>query len=238
MMRREQHEKIAKVLDALDFEVLDRSNVFFGGGTAISMMNDEYRLSTDIDFLCSDQHGYSIVMNRVFDSGLQGVFKTGQAPQQAREIRRDRDGIRTILDIDGTKIKFEIVKESRISLQGTVYQPIPVKTLTHSDLFAEKLLANTDRGLDQFADFKDMLDLLVMQMNWGDIPEEARSAATRAYGASVSKAYDATLQALASSDKLSHIFERHGIESEYQERLSKFINDQKIGILARRKRHP
>lgn len=211
-MRRDHHRKILAILQELDSELFTDCSVFFGGGTAISLLNNEYRLSTDIDFLCSDGSGYSEVMNRIFDSGLSGIFKNGQAPHQAREVRRDRDGIRTVIEYENTKIKFEIIKESRIPLVGEVNELLPVPVLTKTCLFAEKLLANTDRGLDRFCDHKDLLDLIMMQLNWGSIPAEAIELAESAYGKSIFKAYERSHELLSSEQDLEAMLSRHGID--------------------------
>lgn len=53
MFKRPHHQRIAKVLEALDAAVLAGYGVFFGGGTAIALRYGEYRESVDIDFLVS-----------------------------------------------------------------------------------------------------------------------------------------------------------------------------------------
>lgn len=42
----------------MDATLLESSRCYFGGGTAIVLMYGEYRLSLDVDFLCSDVDGY------------------------------------------------------------------------------------------------------------------------------------------------------------------------------------
>ena len=62
---------------------------------------------------------------------------------------------------------------------------IPVKCVSRSDLFAEKLLANADRGMDSATLHRDILDFLVMKNRWGGVPLESLEKATQAYGNSV-----------------------------------------------------
>ncbi len=50
---RPQHDVIARVLGALRTDFVLDCECWFGGGTAIVMRNGEYRLSLDVDFLCS-----------------------------------------------------------------------------------------------------------------------------------------------------------------------------------------
>lgn len=61
----------------------------------------------------------------------------------------DRYGIRTTLEVDGVPIKLEIVSEGRIKIEGDLDSVFGVPTLSRSDMFAEMLLANADRGLER-----------------------------------------------------------------------------------------
>ena len=45
-------------------------------------------------------------------------------------------------------VKFEVVREDRIDLQGEAGMRFGVPMLSRADLYAEKLLANADRYLD------------------------------------------------------------------------------------------
>lgn len=61
MFSRPHHQAILKALGELDTDLLVRAECWFGGGTAIVLMLDEYRESVDIDFLCSSQAGYRLM---------------------------------------------------------------------------------------------------------------------------------------------------------------------------------
>lgn len=77
----------------------------------------------------------------------------------AREVRADRDGIRTYISAGAARIKFEIILEARIGLNGDLDRSpgVPVLDLDHA--IAEKLLANSDRGADDSTHARDLIDL-------------------------------------------------------------------------------
>lgn len=186
LYRRPHHQRIQKALEAFDPQLLSECDCFFAGGTSIAMSLDEYRESVDIDFLCPTQDGYRKLRNLVgstLDPLLCSPLK------QVREVRADRYGIRTIIEVDGVAIKLEIVSEGRIDLESESVNCFPVPTLCKNDLFAEKLLANADRGLDKSVTSRDIIDLGMMIHHWGQIPEIAWQKAESAYGAQIEKSY-------------------------------------------------
>ncbi len=183
MFNRPHHQRIAGLLKLMNADFLRETKCFFGGGTAIALLLGEYRESVDIDFLCSDHEGYRKLRTSVFDHGLNDLFT--KKVDILREVRADRDGIRTFLVVDGKPIKFEIVREGRIEIEGKEMPGIPVTCLSKIDLFAEKLLANADRFADKSVMSRDAIDLLIMEKHWGQIPHQAWTKATGAYGDSV-----------------------------------------------------
>jgi hypothetical protein len=50
MFNRPHHQRIAKVLESLDADLLKQHNCLFAGGTAIALRYGEYRESVDMDF--------------------------------------------------------------------------------------------------------------------------------------------------------------------------------------------
>lgn len=156
--------RIASVLDALDAELLAASRCYFGGGTAVALRHGEYRESVDVDFLVSDKSGYGDLRERVRQpEGFNALTRRPVAVR--RPVVTDQYGIRTLLDVDGEPIKFEVVFESRIELEtpGTGDSICGVATLTDLDIAATKLLANSDRWADRAVFSRDVIDLAMMQ---------------------------------------------------------------------------
>ncbi|MFL9610988.1 nucleotidyl transferase AbiEii/AbiGii toxin family protein [Methylobacillus sp. Pita2] len=197
---REHHKRIARILSSMDADYFLRNEVFFGGGTAISLLLNEYRTSVDIDFMVASQDGYRAIRESVFDRGLGDFFIGGVVPPLARDVRADIDGVRTAILVDGVKIKFEVIRESRIELVGGINEFV-VPSLSRVSLFAEKLLANADRGNAADSQKKDILDLLCMQMEWGPIPDASIRLASNAYGYRVIKsAYEDAMNVIQSNN--------------------------------------
>ena len=85
-------------------------------------------------------------------------------------------------------MKFEIIREGRIYLDGGKVPKLPVACLTREHCFAEKLLANADRGLDASTLSRDVVDLAFMLEGWSKADAIAGMAiAKRAYGNSVER---------------------------------------------------
>jgi hypothetical protein len=146
---------------------------------------DEYRESLDIDLLCSDHNGYRNIRSEISELSLGALL--AKPLQLAREVRADRYGIRTFFDVEGEKVKFEIVAEGRIPLIAQKLSELPVLCLDRVSCFAEKLLANADRWADKSVLSRDIIDLAFMVSHWGKIPPEAVATAENAYGSSVNK---------------------------------------------------
>lgn len=180
MFKRAHHQRVATLLGALDAELLARAECFFGGGTAIVLLLGEYRESVDADFLCSSQEGYRLLREAVFHHGLAGLLR---APvKELRDVRADQYGIRTFVEIDGAPIKLEFVREARIPLEGDMDPALGVPVLSRSDLYAEKLLANADRGGSRVTFDRDLIDLSMLISHSGPIPPPAWQKVRAAYG--------------------------------------------------------
>lgn len=184
---RASHQDVLAVLAKMDSALLTRAQCYFGGGTRIVLELGEYRESKDIDFLCASREGYLIVREAVSHQSLGPLFR--KAMPLAREVRTDQYGIRTFLDLKATKLKFEVVREARIELEGQDIPTLPVPCLTRQHAFAEKFLANTDRGLDASTLSRDMVDLAFMIEGWSTADATAGLAiAKTAYGDAVDRA--------------------------------------------------
>lgn len=186
MYKRPHHQRIESLLAQFDGALLARHQCLFAGGTAISLQLDEYRRSDDIDFLCASTDGYRHLREIVSERGVSGLARAGLPVLRA--ARTDQYGIRAVLGEADAPIKFEIIREARIELDASQGLIAGVPLLSRDDLFAEKLLANADRGLDRSTLHRDYLDLCLMRLRWGPIPERALVKARRAYGESIDRA--------------------------------------------------
>ena len=201
MFDRPHHRRIAVVLQALDAALLVRNACYFGGGTAMALRFGEFRESVDIDFLVSDVAGYRNLRQLLTQAeGIKTILAnspTAQPIQQVRDVRADQYGIRTMLEVEGFQIKFEIVLEGRITLETPTAsdQIAGVTTLTALDMATSKLLANSDRWADDSAFSRDLVDLAMMQPR-AALLVQALEKATLAYGNSVERDLNKAIEAL------------------------------------------
>ncbi|HEY4254402.1 MAG TPA: nucleotidyl transferase AbiEii/AbiGii toxin family protein [Roseomonas sp.] len=199
---RPQHRAVAAALRAVDADLFGACHCYFGGGTAIVLQRGEYRLSLDVDFLCADAEGYRMLRNRVFGAaGAEAFF--GPEIGTIRPFRADQYGIRGFVSLGEQPIRFEIVREARITLDGALDLELGVPTLSVACQFAEKLLANADRGLDTSAAYRDAIDLGFLVLAVGFIPPDAIAKAEAAYGAVVARSLHAVLTALDLPDTVA-----------------------------------
>jgi hypothetical protein len=181
---RPRHVLVENILRSLNAGFLEKAQCYFGGGTRIVLDLGEYRESADIDLLCSSREGYRQLRSTLSNNSL-GDIAAGRLAL-AREVIADRYGIRTFLDVDGEKIKFEIVNEGRIDLSGSPHPRLRVPCLSIVSCFAEKFLANDDRWSDEAVLSRDAIDLAFMIEGWGaTAAREGCAAARGAYGDSV-----------------------------------------------------
>lgn len=201
MFKRPHHQRILTVLQSLNATRLLETQCYFGGGTAIVLQLHEYRESVDMDFLCASREGYRLLRNEVTSHSLGGIAQT--ALVYRREVRADRYGIRTVLDVDGVPIKLEIVSEGRIGLSGSLHPTLSVPTLRQEDLMAEKILANADRGADRSTFHRDLIDLAMMLHYWGPIPATVWQRVMEAYGQQAVTAYQEAVARIAQPPHLA-----------------------------------
>lgn len=215
--RREHHQVIAEILERFDPEFLACAGIGFGGGTRIAMEIDEYRESTDIDFICPTTDSYRAVREIVSNVGLGRMLRSPL--DLAREIRVDRYGARTAIRHGGHTIKMEILSFDDWNIQVVSHPLFPVPVLDQSACFATKLTATNDRGF--VAPYKDVFDLLAMRAYWGEIPASAIAEAERHYGRSVmSVAERAIAQFLALPETARrNAAESLGIEADFLDRI-------------------
>lgn len=228
MIKYKHHEYIYSILNELDHNILSQLQVGFGGGTAITLLLSEYRLSTDIDFLCADLESYrelrEIFLNKTHRKSLLGNTK------EVVEFRSDRYAIRGRLSIaDSPPIKVEFVSENRITFdkfeKPLVHAP-NIPTLSKIDMFAEKLLANEYRGLDRAFLSRDIIDLAFMIKNWGEIPQQAWDKVDKAYKLNnhFLRRFDISKQMLADPYYLSHCLKGMKINKAHAREILDLLN--------------
>ena len=181
MFEREFHQKILNILNQVNANFLLECGAYFGGGTLVSLNHGEYRLSKDIDFLCSTGTGYRLLRQKIAENQYNAIFNTQNNFNLPREIKADQYGVRFAIKVDEILIKFEIIMEGRIELGEPDYPRwSPVPCLNEIDSFAEKLLANSDRWNDSSVESRDLIDLAVQRLK-SPIPKEAIEKAETAY---------------------------------------------------------
>lgn len=177
---RPEHRAVAAALRAMDHGLLTACQCWFGGGTEIVLDLGEYRLSKDIDFLCADVDGYRELRALATAGGTAALF--GAGIREIRAFRCDQYGIRSIVEANGIALRFEIVREARIALDGRPDPALGVPRLSAADRISEKLLANADRCQDRSTAFRDAVDLGMLALHRGPFPPSAYAKAERAYG--------------------------------------------------------
>lgn len=190
MFEQPHHRRIARVLSALDGDLLCEANCLFGGGTAMALRFGEYRESVDMDFLVSDIDSYRHLRQLLTsEAGFAGLLRPdSERFQLAWEVRADQYGIRTTLLVDDLPIKFEIVLEGRIDIEAASGkdQVCGVSTLTPLDMATSKLLANADRWSDDGVFSRDVIDLAMMSPSL-PLLRKALLKAQGAYGDAVNR---------------------------------------------------
>lgn len=183
MFDHDHHQKILLILQSLNTSIFEEVGAYFGGGTLITLLYDEYRWSKDVDFMCPVGPGYRRLREIVAEGMLKPavLFKTLAHLKLPRDLSADQYGVRFPVIVDGVPIKFEIVAEARIALNAPEYfDQIPVPCLGFEDQCSEKLLANADRWMDTSIESRDLIDLAILRLQ-RQIPQAAISKAEAAY---------------------------------------------------------
>lgn len=123
------HNKILKVLESLNPELLANNYTYFGGGTLITLDFGEYRWSQDIDFISTfSTSAYKHLRTIILDGGYQALFRDFSRIQVTRGTT-DQYGIRMMVIVDEVAIKTEI-----IALVSFRARPTQVSRLVSSSL--------------------------------------------------------------------------------------------------------
>ncbi|WP_242056464.1 MULTISPECIES: nucleotidyl transferase AbiEii/AbiGii toxin family protein [unclassified Nostoc] len=168
-------------MKSLNLEVLKEGSAYFGGGTLLALDFEEYRWSKDIDFISPvGTSGYKYLRTVVFDGGYEALFSDLNSIQ-IRRGTTDQYGIRMMVMVDNLPIKTEIIAESRFHPDPpryTEWSPVPCLSLI--DCFTSKLLANSDRYMDDSVEARDLIDLAILRLQ-SPIPQAAIDKAEKAY---------------------------------------------------------
>jgi len=198
MFERLHHQRIARVLEAINADLLREYHCYFAGGTAIALREGEFRESVDIDFVISDPQAYRGLRELLHHEGLVGLFQhSSQSLMLDRPLRMDQYGLRTRIGSDGHDIKLEIIREARL----VITPPSPqdqicgVSTATVVDLAAMKLLANADRWADDSVFSRDIIDLAHLSLDSNSY-QQALKIAEDAYGLAIRRDLQKALDAL------------------------------------------
>lgn len=175
------HNKILEILQSFNREMLVNSYAYFGDGSLIALNFGEYRWSKDIDFICPvPTSGYRYLRTIIFDGGYEALFHD-QTKVKIGRGTSNQYGIRMVVSIEEIQIKTEIIAESRFELDPPIYPKwSPVPCLNLNDSFTSKLLANSDRFMDDSVEARDLIDLAILRLQSG-IPQKAIAKAENAY---------------------------------------------------------
>jgi hypothetical protein len=175
------HNKILTILNTLKTEVFEENFAYFGGGTLIALQHQEYRKSNDIDFICPiNLSGYKQLRTLIFEQGYQALFADLSQILLGRATM-DQYGIRLLIRLDNLFIKMEIIAESRFEIGKPQYfswSSIPC--LNNEDCCTSKLLANSDRYMDDSIKSRDLIDLAILRLG-GKFSSLAIQKAEKAY---------------------------------------------------------
>ena len=181
MFELEHHKKVMTILNALRSDFFSEISAYFGGGTLLTLLYGEYRLSRDIDFICPVGKGYRLLRSAIYDKNYKAVFKDFSNITLPREIRADQYGVRFAVMVEDIPIKFEIIAEGRISLESPeYYEWSTVPCLSFADSCCEKLLFNSDRWIDRAVESGDLIDLSILRLQ-SALPAKSVEKAESAY---------------------------------------------------------
>ena len=199
----EHHRLIESALKYFNADFFYANNIIFGGGTRIALELDEYRESIDIDFLCPNRASYKAIRSEVTNKTLGAAVHTDF--EYPRDIRVDRDGIRTWVKVDDSMIKLEFISFDQYDLDYEMDSSLfPIPFLSRESCFYTKLLANADRALSP--PHKDIFDILAMYKEWGSIPESAIVSAEAHYGDDIIEKLISALEDILCKPK---VYEEH-----------------------------
>ena len=122
--------------------------------------------------------------------------------------------MRTVIRSQGTPIKLEIVRERLTDLAGEIDPRYGLPVLSRPHMYAEKLMANSDRWYQPDVASRDILDLSVMISRWGPVPDEAWAIAEEAYGQKVREDFDKAVEKIRKPEHIESCAEKMQIDAK------------------------
>lgn len=111
-----------------------------------------------------------------------------------------------------------------MSETGAMCHELGVPILSRVDMYATKLLANADRGMDKSTLSRDIIDLAMMIDCWGEIPEESWKKVRAAYGLLADKAFQKTSQMICDRQYLLSCLTRMQMDERLADRIPAILN--------------
>lgn len=183
------HEAIKYALSHFNLSYLQEHNILFGGGTRIALELNEFRTSVDIDFLCPDKNSYRAVRSQARSNSLGDLISS--PIRLKREVRTDRDAVRTIIEAKECLIKVEFVAFDNYNLKAADDVKWGVPIIDVNSCYITKILANADRFREPVK--KDIVDLIKMFESWGEPSDYVWAEVDSHYG---KVGFDSLYQAL------------------------------------------
>ncbi|MEM9510908.1 MAG: nucleotidyl transferase AbiEii/AbiGii toxin family protein, partial [Cyanobacteria bacterium P01_E01_bin.35] len=201
------YESIELILKAINLDLLNQHRVYLGGGALVALKYQHLRYSSDLDFLVSppDYQQLKLAINRDRNTLIKD-----RPTLIIDQPRIDRYGIRYPITVklqeEPIKFKLEIVAEYALSFsEPDRYKSIPC--LNQNDLIASKLLTNADRWADRNKFSRDLIDLTMLILDLGKLPEKAVASATAIYPDAMECLYLAVKQFQSLPDYRQHCYQ-------------------------------
>lgn len=137
-----------------------------------------FRQTRGINLVCASRAGFIALRNEVSKDSLGSLFCTDQQLSHSYLGTYDHAGFSGSIQLQSTSlsrvnVRYRVIFEPRIDLEGEVHPAYKVPVLSRSHLFVAKLLSNADRALLPRVSLNDMVDLAVMIADEGQIPPQA-----------------------------------------------------------------
>jgi len=225
MFNKRPHKAVGRLLKTFDADVLNAAGCYLGGGTAIVAYLGEYRESIGIDFQCSTRDGFRLLRNAVTDCNL-GHLQKGEV-EKPLKVRFGRNKISTQFSVDATPIEVSFFFDRSIDFSGEMDRDLGVPVLSRCDLYATKLMANSDRCHSRSTLSKDAIDLAMMIEGWGPIPMLAWDRAEQAYGESVVLGFARALDLIQDQSYLLSCLHQMNMDTALAQLIPQILNNER-----------